>query len=251
MFCRPLTLIVAAVLAFQLLGAQDPTPAASGGSATTKEQMAAIQQKLKKISPTEYELEGMRINAATREIRIPTLVNIQRAPIEYALVHETGDKTHESILTTKVPPIAIQVALLLANYQPATEGMLANLGPEEERPKWKEAPPTTTGANRISATVEWQSNGETKRAPLSDWVQNIDTRKPPPDLLTWIFNGSRIDERGFAAQTSGSIISVFIDLDTILNSPAKGCTRDELWISMPANIPPEGTSVTLILAPAA
>jgi hypothetical protein len=90
---------------------------------------------------------------------------------------------------------------------------------------------------------------ETKNASLSQWVQNADVRQPPPDLDTWIFNGSSIDERGFIAQHEGSIIGIWLDRGAIFNSPAEGNWRDDLWISLPANIPDEGTPVTLIITP--
>lgn len=212
-------------------------------------QLSEAQQKLKKLSATEYELEGIRINAATREVRIPTKVELKKAPIEYMLVHETG-KTHESVLTTAVSPISVQVALLLANYQAATEGMLTKV-PEAERPKiWKEEPPAKPKGNRANITVEWKVGSETKTAPLSSWVQNIETRKPPTDLDTWVFNGSYMDERGFIGQAEGSIVAVWLDRGALINSPAEGNWRDELWISLPANIPDEGTPVTVIISPA-
>ncbi len=211
-------------------------------------QMSEAQKRLKKISETEYELDGIKINAATREVRIPSQICLQKAPIEYMLTTDTG-KTHETVLTTAVSPIAVQMAMLLANYQPATEGLLSKV-PQEERPKiWKEEPPKKPGANRVKINVEWKTEQELKRVPLSQWVQNADTRKTPEDLDTWIFNGSYIDERGFIAQHEGSIIGVWLDRGAIFNSPAVGNWRDDLWISMPANIPAEGTPVTLIVTP--
>ncbi|TDU81334.1 hypothetical protein EI77_00638 [Prosthecobacter fusiformis] len=211
-------------------------------------QLAEAQQRLKKMSETDYELDGIHINAATKEIRIPTRVELKQAPIEYMLVHETG-KTHESVLTTSVSPTAIQVALLLANYQAATEGMLTKV-PEAERPKiWKEEPPAKPQGNRVKITVEWKVGDETKSSPLSQWVQNTDTRQPPPDLETWVFNGSYVDERGFIGQHEGSIIAVWLDRGALINSPAEGAWRDDLWISLPANIPDEGTPVTLVINP--
>lgn len=211
-------------------------------------QLQEAKDKLKKISGTEYELDGIHINAQTREIRIPAQVNLKKAPVEYMLVHETG-KTHESVLSTAVSPTSIQVALLLANYTPASEGILEQV-PESERPKsWKITAPARPHGNRVVATVEWKDSGQIKRQPLSQWYQNADTRKPPPDVESWVFNGSYIDERGFLAQHDGSIISTWLDQGAILNSPAKGNWQDELWISLPANIPAEGTPVTLILTP--
>ncbi len=209
--------------------------------------MAEAQQRIKKLAPGEYELDGIHIHAGTREIRVPTVVNLKKAPIEYALVHETG-KTHESILATAIQPTSIQVALLLANYQPGTEGILTKV-PEAERPKWKEEAPAKPQGNRVQLKVEWKVGEETKTAALSEWVQNSDKRIAPPDLGTWIFNGSRIDDRGFTAQAEGSIIAVWIDRNALINSPAEGNWRDDLWISMADKVPEEGTPVTLIITP--
>jgi NAD(P)-dependent dehydrogenase (short-subunit alcohol dehydrogenase family) len=80
----------------------------------------------------------------------------------------------------------------------------------------------------------------------------ISARMPSlrPSRSTWIFTGSIIDESGFAADQTGSIISTYVDRLAVINSSAKGNHRDDLWISMPVNIPTEETAVTLIITPA-
>ncbi|MFC5454855.1 YdjY domain-containing protein [Prosthecobacter fluviatilis] len=217
----------------------------------TKAQLEAAQKLVKQVSPGVFDLNGIQITAATRELRIPCSILHQKLPIEYALCHENGEKVHETILETKVRPIQLQVALLLARYEPATLGILEKLDPKAERPyKAKDTEPKTPGANRLAIHVEWKDGDKVKNVPLSDFIQNIETRKTPPDLDTWIFNGSFIDETGFAAEQTGSIISTYVDRAAIINSAAKGNERDDLWISMPVNIPAEGTQVTLIITPA-
>lgn len=213
-------------------------------------QFAEAQKRLKKVGEAEYELDGLRINAVTREVRLPARIELREAPLEYLLVHETG-KTHESVLTTAVSPTAIQVALLLANYQAGTEGLLAKI-PESQRPQiaWKEESPATPGGHRVSLHAEWMDKGKLKRVPLADWVQNAQTRQPPADLDHWIFNGSYIDERGFIAQQEGSIIAVWLDRGALFNSPAEGNWEDQRWLSMPKNIPEKGTEVTVVIQPA-
>jgi hypothetical protein len=215
------------------------------------EKMAAAQGRLQKTSPTQYTLGTIQIDAAKREIRFPCTLLHQQIPIEYILVHETG-KDHETILTTAVTPIDLQVALLLANYQPGTRGILDTLDPKAERPypEKEETSPEKPGANRLAIHCEWKEGDEVKRVPLSAFIQDSDTRKTPADLDTWIFNGSRIDEEGYVAEITGSIISTYVDRSAIINSTAKGNHRDELWISMPDNIPAEETKVTLIITPA-
>ena len=209
--------------------------------------LAGAKDRIKEIAPGEFELGGIKINAKTREVRVPTAVQLKKAPIEYMLVTETG-KTHESVLVTKVKPTDLQLALLLASFQPGTEGLANKDLPPDIKPV---APivPATPGAHRVTLTVEWRQGGDVKKVPLSDWMLNINERKPPPDLGTWIFNGSRIDERGFIAEVEGSFIAVWLDQNAIINSPAKGNWDDGLWISNPAAIPDEGTEVTLIIAP--
>lgn len=242
-----LTLILA-LGCLSSLPAQEPAPS----KPDAKTQLEEARKLLKEVSPGVYDLNGIQIKAATRELRIPCSVLHQKLPIEYALVHETGEKVHETILETKVRPIQVQLALLLANYQPGTQGLLDKLEPKDERPyKDADTQPATPGANRLAIHVEWKDGDKTKRVPLSDFIQNIDTRQTPPDLDTWIFNGSIIDHDGFNAEMTGSIISTYVDRQAIINSAAKGNHRDELWISMPANIPAEETKVTLIITPAA
>jgi hypothetical protein len=224
-------------------------PAAPAEGVDGARQLSEAQQKLKKLSATEYDLDGIRIHAATREVRIPAKVCMKKAPIEYLLTTDTG-KTHETVLTTTHQPTAIQVALLLAGYEPATEGLLKDV-PDDEKPKiWHEQPPKTPGGNRVKIDVEWKTPDGLKRSPLKLMVQNAETRQSPPDLDTWVFNGSHIDERGFVAQHEGSIIAVWLDRGAILNSAAKGNWRDDLWISLPENIPDEETPVTVIITPA-
>lgn len=242
-----LSLIVS--LAFLTCLAAQETPAPK---LDAKAQLEAAKKLLKEISPGVYDLNGIQITAATRELRIPCEVLHQKLPIEYALCNDTGEKLHETVLQTSVRPIQVQLALLLANYQPGTKGLLDKLDPKDERPyKDPDTEPATPGANRLAIRVEWKDGDKVKNVPLSDFIQNVDTRKTPPDLDTWIFSGSIIDQDGFNAEMTGSIISTYVDRQAIINSAAKGNHRDDLWISMPDNIPAEATKVTLIITPAA
>ena len=212
------------------------------------EKMAAAQGRLQKTSPTAYSLGTIQIDAAKREIRFPCTLLHQQIPIEYILVHETG-KDHETILTTAVTPLDLQVALLLANYTPGSTGLFAKL-PKDEPLPFKEQEPKTPGAHRVQLSAEWEIDGKKHSSPLSQWFQNSDLRVPPADLDTWIFNGSKIDNRGFVAESEGSFIAVYADQNALFNSPAAGNHRDDIWISLPKNIPPEGTAVTLVITPA-
>lgn len=245
---RPLAATALFLFALADVRAQD----AAAPQPNAKAQLEEAQKLVKQVSPGVFDLNGIQITAATRELRIPCSILHQKLPIEYALCHEAGEKVHETILETKVRPIQIQLALLLANYQPGTLGILEKLDPKEERPyKAKDTEPKTPGANRLAIHVEWKDGDKIKKVPLSDFIQDIEKRKTPDDLDTWIFNGSFIDEGGFAAEQTGSVISTYVDRGAIINSAAKGNQRDDLWISMPSNIPAEETKVTMIITPAA
>ena len=209
---------------------------------------AAAKASIKEVAPNEYELGGIRFNAATREIRVPAVVNFKQIPIEYLLVPETG-KTHESVLRTSVSGADLQVAILLCHYEPGTEGLAHPDAPKDLTPI-KPLPLKTPGANRMKIDVEWKAGDETKRVPLANWMLDINTRKSPPDLDAWIFSGSYVDKDGFAADAQGVTIANYLDRNAIINSPAKGNWDDQIWISNPAAIPDEGTPVTLIISPA-
>ncbi len=212
-----------------------------------EKKFAAAQSRLIKKSATDYELGEIKINAATREIRVPCTVLHRQLPLEYLLVHETG-KDHETILTTAVSPLDLQVAMLLANYSPGSSGLFTLL-PKDEPVPFPETAPAVADAHRVTITVEWKNTkDQAQSAPLALWYQNSDTRQPPA-IDFWVFNGSRIDEHGFVAESEGSFISVYADPNALFNSPAAGNHRDDLWISLPENVPPERTPVSLIIAP--
>ena len=222
---------------------------AQASSSAQADATAIPTDGLVKKSETEFELRGIDIRSDRREVRLPCLVNMTDGIIEYALVHHLG-KTHESILSTTVSPADIQVALLLCRFEPGTMGILPPDLPDGEQ-RFKPVAPKTPNAHQVAATIEWTLNGKTERASLASWILNKRTGKPPSDLPFWIFNGSVIDDRGFVAEIDGSILSVWVDPEAMLNSPAQGNLDDERWLCLTSAIPPEGTSVTLILHPPA
>lgn len=236
-------------LALVALGAtlaQDQTP--PPGAPAVADSMAAAQKRLEQQADGTYRLGDLRLDATKREVRVPCKVLHKELPIEYLLVHETG-KDHETVLTTAVSPLDLQVAMLLANYSPGSTGLFDKL-PKGEPLPFPEVAPKTPGAHRVRLRVEWQQDGQTQSAPIAQWYQNSDTRQPPPDLETWLFTGSQIKEGGFVAETEGSFVAVYADANALFNAPVAGNHRDDLWISLPKNIPAEETAVTLVISPA-
>jgi hypothetical protein len=217
-------------------------------SSTAQTLPTEAKPSVKQIGPNEYEVGGIRFNGQTREVRLPAVVNIKEAPIEYLLVHETG-KVHESVLRTGVKASDLQVALLLCHFEPGTEGLAHPEAPKDLTPI-KPLPLKTPSSNRLKISLEWSVEGTKKQAPLSEWMRDINTYQPAPDLGSWVFSGSYVDEDGFAADRDGSFIAAYLDRNAMINSPAKRNWDDSAWISNPAAIPAEGTEVTVVFSPA-
>jgi hypothetical protein len=48
--------------------------------------------------------------------------------------------------------------------------------------------------------------------------------------VEWIYNGSQINSEGFAAQQTGSIVSLIDDPEAIINNPLLRRDDDENWL---------------------
>ncbi len=204
---------------------------------------------LQKTGDVTYEIGGVQINSATREVRIPCTVNMTEGIIEYALVTETG-KTHESLLKTKVKPFDVQLAMLLCHYEPhpgelvdilsnAQPELLAFLKKKMEKP----------GANLVKLTAEWKDkDGKNQNAALGDWIHN-EREKKALDIPHWVFNGSDIGDGNFSADIEGSVISVHHDLAGIISNPARWADEDGNWELKTKKIPPLDSPVTLVISP--
>jgi len=238
-------------LGFLWLGplvAQEQTVPATDPAASVKEALIAAKERLKEVAPGKFTLGEIQIDAATREIRLPCVVLHREVQLEYVLVHETG-KDHETILTTAIQPMDLQVALLLAHYTPGSKGLFDSL-PGGQPKTFDEVAPTQPNSHRLRIQAEWHQNGETMSVPLSSWVRRAEEKNAPEDLKEWLFTGSRITDQGFVADAEGSFIALYADRNAIMNSPAFGNHRDDIWTAMTEVIPPEKTAVTLLIRPA-
>ena len=61
------------------------------------------------------------------------------------------------------------------------------------------------------------------------------------------FNGSRVWEGRFIAQSEGSIVSLITDEDALFNNPRPGREDDSNWQIVPKNLPPRGTPVQVMI----
>ncbi|MFZ4767890.1 MAG: YdjY domain-containing protein [Roseimicrobium sp.] len=224
-------------------------PSDSSGAKKAAERMEAAKSRIKKTGETDYTLGSIQFSSATREVRVPALVNMSKGILEYALVHEHG-KTHESLLRTPVSPTELNVALLLCHYEPHLLDAAKYVKDPEPETKARMAQPMEhEGANRVRLTVTWKDKtGQEHQAPLSDWIEN----RKVGNLWNpghWTYTGSFISSTGFAAESDGSLIAIYFDLIALLNCPDAGNSDDERWFVNTTSIPAQDTPVTLVFSP--
>jgi hypothetical protein len=206
---------------------------------------------LKQTGEFTYELGGLQLNSATREIRVPCRVNMNEGVIEYALVTETG-KTHESLFKTKEKPFDLQLALVLCHYEPHAGELIKMLSnPQPEQMALAAKKMERPGANHLKLSVEWAGkDGRTQTAAMGDWIHDKRGNKSL-DIPYWIFNGADVGDGIFSAELDGSFISVHFDLVGIIGSTAKWSGNDDNWELETERIPPVDWPVTLVITPAA
>lgn len=257
---RFLTIAIAACLSQALVfvcpGQEEPTkqpsikPSAEG-QRVAGELAEAAKKRIKKTGPSDYELGPIKISSATREVRVPTVLNMTEGILEYALVHESG-KTHESLLRTPVSPSELNVALLLCHFEPHVKEAAQYLPEPSETTKARMAlPMEKEGANQMKLTVEWTDKaGKAQSAPMAAWVRDKKSGKPAsPDH--WTYTGSFISQTGFAAEHDGSHIAIYFDLVSLVNLPDRNNVNDENWYVETSAVPPIDTPVTLVFSPIA
>lgn len=207
---------------------------------------AEARQKLRDECRMEADAEGvihwgaLRIDTRAKSVSLPATVNQAEGVVEYALVHEKG-KVHEALFATKVSPRQLQAALLLlgAKSLPLDTG---NTAAQAIHP-----------GSGIEIRVEWETNGPVANHPLESLlVTAADPAVPDGEPLAggaWFFNGSKITTTGFAAEQSGSIISLVADPVAVVNNPRPGRLNDNLHLPRTALLPKKGQPVRLILSP--
>lgn len=194
---------------------------------------AAADPPAKPVAPPARELGAVRIDKERRTVSFPVTINQRTGVVEYALV-TIGGKTHESIFRTEAQPAHIHIAMLLLGVKPANANFFpANLS----------VPPP---GEPVTVEVSWrEGRGEIRRALEEFIVAGNDhcalTNGP------WIYYGSYLSRRTFLAQRDGSIISVHIDPDALVNNPRSGRENDDLHSVNSAALPAEDVPLEITL----
>lgn len=189
---------------------------------------------LRPLSNGVFQLGAVRLSKLDRSVTVSAVANIvTEFPVEYGLVHKIG-KTHETLFRTDIRAYDIHVAMLLLGAQPA----MTNAFPEDLSVR----PP----GDAVTVQVKWTKAGKLVEHAMEDLILRSDTGKPL-ERGTWVYNGSNFSEGAFTAQRDGSIVSIHIDPDALVNNPRPGRDNDDLHMPNTALLPPTGTEVEVTI----
>jgi len=191
--------------------------------------------KIVKAGDGLYRFGEVVINRTSKEISFPGVTNQVSGLVEYGIVHNSG-KIHESLFRTKVSPKIIHTSLLLLKLK-AAEGFFENL--------WAEKPKKVDySANLVRVTVSWELNGTKHEESLEQMALNQKDDQPI-EGNSFVFTGSRIIEGTFLAEAGGSVLAVYGDEDSIINSSDHDSANDDVWYGNKAKMPPLECPVTI------
>ncbi|HEX4083945.1 MAG TPA: YdjY domain-containing protein [Chthoniobacteraceae bacterium] len=188
------------------------------------------------------DFRGIQIDKVKRTITFPAEINMTEGLLEYLLVNDMG-KTHESLLSTKIQPYDIQVAMLLLGIKPAAN---ANAQPPAQlnRAYLQNAP--QLAGDKIDIHISWQDGQGQHLVRAEDLIWNL-KRNAVMTPGPWIYNGSEMYEGRFLAQVDGSIGALVRDSAALLNNPRPGNDDDQIWQPYAKVTPKVGTAVDVTI----
>ena len=212
--------------------------ALSGGRSATAAETAdvsALQTNLplKQVGPGVFEMGGVRLDKTRNTVSFPAWLNMNDGALEYLLVTTSG-KTHESLLRADIQPVHVHLAMLLLGAQ----GAQTNDYPEN--------PAALIPGDKITLEISWETHRKKKHRRAEELVLNRATQSaasPGP----WTYNGSRTVEGTFIAQRDGSIVSLIVDGDALINNPRAGRENDENWQVNKTDLPPLNSAVQVTI----
>ena len=185
-----------------------------------------------KITDNLYRVGAVVIDMAAKTATCPGEINMDRGTIEYLAV-APGGKTHESLLTLRVRPLHLQVALILLGLEP--KNVLKQQG-ESKKPE----------GSPVEIKIRWQDKtGETQEFPADYFIAKQPDGEPA-ERHNWVFTGSRIFKEGFEADIVKSLVAVWHDPAAILDNPTEE-GADNIFIVNASRTPKRGTRIEFIV----
>lgn len=195
--------------------------------------LAASGFPFRQVGSGIFELGRVVLDQRQRTLSFPAVINQREGTVEYALVTSRG-KTHESVFKTDAEPEHIHLAMLLLGAKTSSSNTLPA---DPSQPMLGEP---------VNLTVAWQTSGLEQSRPIEDFIVTTNNNQRLRHG-TWTYNGSRIREGRFLAQLDGSIISIHIDSDALINNPRPGRENDDLHQVNSKALPPEGASLRIVI----
>jgi hypothetical protein len=198
---------------------------------------------LREVAPGILDYHGVRLDKKNHRISFDGVVNQHEGLIEYLLVNDKG-KVHESLLSTKVTPHDLHLAMLLIGLKENEKTNASEPLPPSaidstylrEAPKLKGAP--------VRISVSWTKDGKKQEVPAENWIFNLHTNQlmsPGP----WTYNGSLVEEGQFLADQELSIVAVITDPTALANNTRDGYDDDQIWQIQDKVVPPIDTPVEI------
>lgn len=213
------------------------------------------EQKVEEAKPNVEQLDDhtfrigrITFDKKTREIRLPTRVNMTDGLLEFLLVRENG-KLHESLLMTDASAIDLNLAFKLLRYLPSREWYAIPNDSGGLTSGFPEVSDEVKRAARIDIGVEWKDGDETRRASANEWIQHA-VKGGAMRSGPWVYGGSEVFNGKFAPESTGDLIAIFITNSALINYPGEDNRDDTVWLPYPKRVPAEGTEVTLVISPA-
>jgi len=204
------------------------------------------QPVIQELSENVFKVGAVTFDKREKTASFPAAVAVRTGAIEYLLVTEAG-KAYESLLTTKVQPYDLHVAMLLMGAKGA--GEISSQPPTQIDISYLKSAPELTGDN-VEITLRWQQDRQDRQMRAEDLIFNTEKGAPMTNG-PWLYNGSVIYRGKFLAQVDGSIVALVTDPEALINNPRPGHDDDRIWNIRSDKLPPEGTplEVTVKLLP--
>lgn len=204
--------------------------------------LACIAGFLAPLRAQPLEFRGIAIDKEKRTVTFPAAINMTGGMLEYLIVADTG-KTHESLLSTKIQPYDIQVAMLLLGIKPA--GRTASEPPAQLNKEYLKSAPELAG-EKISLFLTWQDAHGPHRVRAENLVWNLKENRAMTEG-PWTYNGSELYGGKFLAQVEGSVAALVRDSAALMNNPRPGNDDDQIWEVYSRDTPAVGTAVDVIV----
>jgi hypothetical protein len=197
------------------------------------------------LPPADPPAQGVAVDAATKTVRVPCKIAPRKLPnlpevypIEVFATWPTpkGQKAHETVVVFDVLPSDVHKALEATGLKPGKPGRGDDpvSGPEVE----------------LALDLPASGNLPARQVRVETLLIDKKTGRPLP-LVKWHFTGSALKDGKYAADTSGTLISLYPVTDEVVMQSSLTMKEEgmiKLETAKPL-LPPEGTACTLIIRP--